>query len=95
VHTYTVDCSKRTEIQRIAEQVKRDVGHVDILINNAGIVTGKKFLECPDALIEKTMEVNVNAHFWVRQQLLMLHVNQTLASLTACPTYFLVAALHI
>ena len=36
-----------------------------ILINNAGIVTGKKFLESPDALIEKTVQVNSMAHFWV------------------------------
>ena len=48
-------------------QVKADVGDVDILINNAGIVTGKKFLECSDSLIEKTMQVNTNAHFWVRK----------------------------
>ena len=46
-------------------QVKKDVGDVDILVNNAGIVTGMKFLECSDELIEKTMDVNVNAHFWV------------------------------
>ena len=48
-------------------QVKREVGDVDILVNNAGIVTGRNFLDCPDQLIEKTMEVNINAHFWVRQ----------------------------
>ncbi|XP_062850093.1 epidermal retinol dehydrogenase 2 isoform X2 [Trichomycterus rosablanca] len=44
--------------------VKREVGDVTILINNAGVVTGKKFLQCPDNLIEKTMEVNSLAHFW-------------------------------
>ena len=48
-------------------QVKREVGNVDILINNAGIVTGRRFLDCPDQLMEKTMEVNINAHFWVKQ----------------------------
>uniref|UniRef100_A0A914VE52 Epidermal retinol dehydrogenase 2 n=1 Tax=Plectus sambesii TaxID=2011161 RepID=A0A914VE52_9BILA len=64
VHSYTVDCSKRADIQSVAKQVKKEVGDVDILINNAGIVTGKKFLECPDELIERTMDVNVNAHFW-------------------------------
>lgn len=48
-------------------KVKRDVGEVDILVNNAGIVTGKKFLECKDELIQKTMDVNIMAHFWVSQ----------------------------
>lgn len=47
-------------------QIKADVGKVTILINNAGIVTGKKLLDSPDAMMLKTMEVNVIAHFWVR-----------------------------
>ena len=45
--------------------MKKDVGDVDILVNNAGIVTGKTFLNCPDQLMQKTMDVNTNAHFWV------------------------------
>ncbi|TSL34542.1 Epidermal retinol dehydrogenase 2 [Bagarius yarrelli] len=46
------------------EEVKREVGDITILVNNAGIVTGTKFLQCPDTHIEKTMEVNTMAHFW-------------------------------
>lgn len=47
--------------------MKREVGDVSILVNNAGIVTGKKFMDAPDSLIEKTMEINTMAHFWVSQ----------------------------
>ncbi|XDV17266.1 hypothetical protein PO909_023163 [Leuciscus waleckii] len=64
-YTYTCDCSEREEVYRTANQVKREVGDVTILINNAGIVTGKKFMDSPDALVEKTMEVNSLAHFWM------------------------------
>ncbi|XP_068093514.1 epidermal retinol dehydrogenase 2 [Hyperolius riggenbachi] len=64
VHAYTCDCSKKEDIYRVADLVKKEVGDITILINNAGIVTGKKFIDSPDALIEKTMEVNTNAHFW-------------------------------
>ncbi|XP_051532045.1 epidermal retinol dehydrogenase 2 [Myxocyprinus asiaticus] len=64
-YTYTCDCSDREEVYRVANQVKREIGDVTILINNAGIVTGKKFLESPDALIEKSMQVNSLAHFWM------------------------------
>ena len=45
--------------------MKKDVKMVDVLVNNAGIVTGRKFLQCPDNLIQKTMDVNIMAHFWV------------------------------
>ena len=52
-------------------QVRKDVGDVDILINNAGIVSGNKFLDTPDSSIERTMSVNIMAHFWVSQVPLM------------------------
>lgn len=51
-------------------KVKKEVGDVDILVNNAGIVSGKSLLELTDEQIEKTFEVNVMAHFWVRWVLL-------------------------
>ncbi|KAK1878582.1 E3 ubiquitin-protein ligase RNF31 [Dissostichus eleginoides] len=53
-----------SRLQTLLQQVKREVGDVSILVNNAGIVTGKKFMDAPDSLIEKTMEVNTMAHFW-------------------------------
>ncbi|XP_040442868.1 epidermal retinol dehydrogenase 2 [Falco naumanni] len=64
IHCYICDCSKRQDVYRVADQVKKEVGDVSILVNNAGIVTGKKFLDCPDSLVEKSMEVNIMAHFW-------------------------------
>lgn len=64
VHAYTCDCSRKEEVYRVADQVKKEVGDVSILINNAGIVTGKKFLDCPDELMEKSFEVNFKAHLW-------------------------------
>ncbi|NWQ85915.1 RDHE2 dehydrogenase, partial [Burhinus bistriatus] len=64
VHCYICDCSKRQDVYRVADQVKKEVGDVSILVNNAGIVTGKRFIDCPDSLVEKTMEVNTMAHFW-------------------------------
>ena len=56
----------------VCDQVKKDIGDIDILINNAGIVTGKKFMDSPDSLIQKTMAVNTLAPFWVGQQVMLL-----------------------
>uniref|UniRef100_A0A7M4FGC4 Short chain dehydrogenase/reductase family 16C member 5 n=1 Tax=Crocodylus porosus TaxID=8502 RepID=A0A7M4FGC4_CROPO len=64
VYAYRCDCSNRKEVYKTADLVKKEVGDVSILINNAGIVTGNKFLDCPDSLVEKSMEVNTMAHFW-------------------------------
>ncbi|HAA02038.1 MAG TPA: short-chain dehydrogenase [Syntrophobacteraceae bacterium] len=62
--SYRCDVSTRQEVYRIAEQVRADVGMVDILINNAGVVSGKPLLECTDEQIQRTMDVNITAHFW-------------------------------
>jgi len=40
------------------------VGDVAVLVNNAGIVTGKSLLDAPDHMMELTMKVNAMAHFW-------------------------------
>uniref|UniRef100_W5LFD1 Si:dkey-221h15.4 n=1 Tax=Astyanax mexicanus TaxID=7994 RepID=W5LFD1_ASTMX len=65
VYAYACDCSRRTEVYRVAEMVKREVGDVSILVNNAGVVTGKyTFTEAPDILVDRTLRLNVAAHFW-------------------------------
>lgn len=46
-------------------QVKDQVGDVTIVINNAGVVSGKPLMEIDDASIQRTFDVNIVAHFWV------------------------------
>lgn len=60
-----MDLSNREHIYETADRVKKDVGDIDILINNAGIVSGKKLFDCPDDLMEKTLAVNTSALFFV------------------------------
>ncbi|XP_062936151.1 short-chain dehydrogenase/reductase family 16C member 6-like [Cynocephalus volans] len=64
VFAYQCDCSNRQEVYRVADQVRKEVGDVTILINNAGIVTGKLFLDIADHMVEKTFLVNAISHFW-------------------------------
>ncbi|WP_263078714.1 SDR family oxidoreductase [Endozoicomonas sp. Mp262] len=58
VRTYTVDVSCAESIHRAAEQVQNDVGDIDILFNNAGIVVGKNFSEHSSSDIDKTLAIN-------------------------------------
>jgi all-trans-retinol dehydrogenase (NAD+) len=37
-----------------------------MVINNAGVVSGKPLVKCSDESIQRTFDVNVIAHFWVR-----------------------------
>jgi len=64
ITTFKVDLCDRLAIYAAAEEVKKRVGNVTILVNNAGIVSGKPLLECSDEMIQRTMDVNIIAHFW-------------------------------
>ena len=54
----------RDDIYCAADKTKEDIGPVNILVNNAGIVSGTSILDTPISRIVKTFEVNVLAHFW-------------------------------
>ncbi|EFA08169.2 short-chain dehydrogenase/reductase family 16C member 6 [Tribolium castaneum] len=70
VHTYPVDVTDRENVYKYADIVKSDIGHIDVLINNAGIVCGQTFLEIPDYMIEKTFKVNILSHYWTTKAFL-------------------------
>ncbi|XP_021251989.1 estradiol 17-beta-dehydrogenase 11-like isoform X1 [Numida meleagris] len=70
VHTFVVDCSKREEIYSAAKKVKKDIGDVSILVNNAGVITAADLLSTQDHQIEKMFEVNILAHIWTTRAFL-------------------------
>ena len=67
---FVCDVSRREEVYRVAEQVKVAAGPVDILINNAGIVSGKQLLDIPDEKIVMTFAINTLALFWTAKAFL-------------------------
>ncbi|CAH1772981.1 unnamed protein product [Owenia fusiformis] len=69
-HAYICDISNNSEISVCSETVKREVGCVSMLINNAGIVSGKKFIDTTEKDIVKTFEVNTFAHVWTAKAFL-------------------------
>jgi len=73
---FTVDLSDRAQIQATAAKVLRTRGAVDVLVNNAGIVTGKPILECSDEAIERTFQVNTLALFWTTRAFLPAMIDQ-------------------
>jgi len=64
IHWQQVDVSNREMVYRSALQVLQLYGSLDILINNAGIVIGKPFLQIEDEEIQRTIDVNLMSHFW-------------------------------
>jgi short-subunit dehydrogenase len=70
VHTCIVDVSNKDATVAAAEKVKSEVGHIDLLFNNAGIVRGKYFWEHSDPDIWLTMAINSLAPMYIARAFL-------------------------
>ena len=69
---YIVDLASREEISATADAVRADVGQVDVLINNAGIVRGNTYFweSDPERDTAATMDVNTLAPMYVAHEFL-------------------------
>jgi NAD(P)-dependent dehydrogenase (short-subunit alcohol dehydrogenase family) len=60
VHAYELDVTSRESFARFLDAVEQDVGPLDALINNAGIMPLGAFLEETDASAERQLDINVH-----------------------------------
>lgn len=61
---YVCDVGDRQQILECQKLIQRDVGTVTVLINNAGITTGKAVLDLTYEEIEKTIQINLMSSFY-------------------------------
>lgn len=69
IFTYVCDLSQKSKIDLLSKKVLKQ-HRVDVLVNNAGIVSGKPFLEIDEKEIEKTMSINLMANIWLTKAFL-------------------------
>jgi all-trans-retinol dehydrogenase (NAD+) len=69
-HGFACDVSDREQVYARADETRAAAGDVDVLVNNAGIVSGRPLLELPDERIERTFAVNTLALFWMTKAFL-------------------------
>jgi len=67
---YQCDVSDRVAVKEMAQKVRKEVGDVNILVNNAGIMITKQFLQQTDIEIQSTMNVNLMGQVWVLREFL-------------------------
>ena len=68
--SYLCDVSRRYSVYDTAKRVLSEHGPIDILINNAGVVSGRTLLELSDTEIELTFGVNALAPIWTTRAFL-------------------------
>ncbi|MBF4997106.1 SDR family NAD(P)-dependent oxidoreductase [Nocardia sp. BSTN01] len=78
VHQYVVDVSDQQSIIEAGAAVRSEVGDIDVLVNNAGIVRGNGyFWETGNrADIDKTMAINALAPMYIALEFLPAMVNR-------------------
>jgi all-trans-retinol dehydrogenase (NAD+) len=70
VYAHPCDVTNKQRVLKLAATAKKEMGKVDILINNAGFVKGGDFLEHPVEDWEKTIDVNFTALLYTTVALL-------------------------
>ncbi|HVY05373.1 MAG TPA: SDR family oxidoreductase [Burkholderiales bacterium] len=67
------DLTKQSEAQRLLQEVDRQLGGLDALVNNAGSLIARRTLETVDeAFWREVLDVNVTSMLWVTQAALPL-----------------------
>lgn len=61
---FTVDVTDNAAVQRAAADTIDALGRVNVLINNAGVVSGAPFEDLTEQQIRRTFAVNVLSLFW-------------------------------
>ncbi|XP_063709858.1 short-chain dehydrogenase/reductase family 16C member 6-like isoform X2 [Culicoides brevitarsis] len=64
VKAYKVDVSSLAEIEHLKTQITKDLGPVDIVINNAAIIMIRSVQEENPELLQKMIDVNVMSLVW-------------------------------
>jgi NADP-dependent 3-hydroxy acid dehydrogenase YdfG len=55
--TYVVDVTKSDDIHKTADEMRRDIGDVEILVNNAGMLYGGEVLKLKETHIRRVCDV--------------------------------------
>lgn len=62
---YVTNVAKPEDVRTLADQVTKDLGPVDVLVNNAALVASHSITDPQDYEILGMVNVNLLSHFWV------------------------------
>ena len=63
LHVFPADLSSNADVQNLCESVKNQIGDVDVLINNAGILHLEPLYKSSEELLRASFEINLFAPF--------------------------------
>jgi NAD(P)-dependent dehydrogenase (short-subunit alcohol dehydrogenase family) len=67
VGTYETDIVDPAQCQRLVDRVMEEYGHIDVLVNNAGVGTAHPALRETPEQFRQVIDVNLNGSYWLAQ----------------------------
>ena len=68
VHPYALDVADTDAVPGVVEQIRADLGEIDVLIQAAGVMTGGPGLELAPAEWDRVLSTNAKGTFFMMQQ---------------------------
>jgi len=66
---YAFDITKQQEIEEKISLIEKNIGSIDILINNAGIQRRTLLMEVDESLWQEVIDINLSGAFFVSQRI--------------------------
>lgn len=73
---YKADVSNRGEIRSLVQAAQSELGRIDVLVNNAGIIIRRNFLSTTEEEFDRIMDVNLKGPFFLSQEVAPLMMKQ-------------------
>lgn len=77
------DVSNENEVRNMINQIINEFGHIDVLVNNAGIVYDRSFEEITTNEFKRTLEVNVIGAFITSREVSKYMKNGTIVNVSS------------
>jgi len=78
--TYVMDVTDTKKVGEVVDEIAKDLGHIDVLVNNAGAVRDKPLLENNENDFDFTINVNLKGTYNVTQAVMKYMVKQNFGS---------------
>lgn len=87
VHYYKCDLTSPATVKEVASKIRADLGDPTILVNNAGVASGKTIMETSEHGLRFTFDVNVFAHFYTVREFLPAMVRRNHGMVVTVASY--------
>ncbi|MEW9700018.1 SDR family NAD(P)-dependent oxidoreductase [Paenibacillus sp. SI8] len=74
---FSCDISNKSNVDRVIAQVLDEFGFVDVLVNNAGILKWRSFLDTTEEDFDATFNVNVKGMYLITQPIVREMINRS------------------